>query len=280
MPVMEPVIQPSTPRIKNTINSFSSRFTGPSSRRPFSAISLTLSITLSSGAQILYRIHGASSSTSPAGTMAALNQVIHSRFTFMISLASETVIELVAIPVRNRLEVPIETTYIRMVRQAPIFRLPSSGFEPSASAMFLKMGQVMPPERDIFEPVAGASTVSVTIIRQPRVRVFLPQRFSSRQAIRLPRPVMTNALQIIKALMINQTIGLPKPANRGAGSRTREANPRIISIMTASVNGRKTSPHSIARQMPTICQVGAATPSGCGIIQNKTGKKIMGKSFK
>ena len=50
MPVMEPVIQPSTPRTKNTISSFSSRFTGPSSRKPFSAISLTLSITFSSGA--------------------------------------------------------------------------------------------------------------------------------------------------------------------------------------------------------------------------------------
>ncbi|MPN22967.1 hypothetical protein SDC9_170352 [bioreactor metagenome] len=137
---LSPSIQPRTARINNTANFFSADDIGPRSFNPCCARGFISSRDFISGGYTLYIINGANNRNKPIGTIDAINQVPHVIVIPSISVIKETVIALVAIPVKNNAAVPCELTYINIVKYAPSFLGFFSDVEPTLSAILWNIG--------------------------------------------------------------------------------------------------------------------------------------------
>ena len=98
------------------------------------------------------------------------------------------------------------------IKKAPIFlSVPSLGVEPNDSERDLIIGNIIPPARAVLLGVAGAKIKSTPTSEYASPNVFLPNNLTNWSAIRRPRPVLTNPLEMKKAIAISQILLLPNP---------------------------------------------------------------------
>ena len=96
--------------------------------------------------------------------------------TFKIFLANETISAFGAQAVMKSDEVVMLIPYMDRVKNEPIFRPVAPGSEPSAPATLRKIGYTMPPERAVFDGVAGLSNKSVSAALYTNPKADLPNR--------------------------------------------------------------------------------------------------------
>ena len=91
-------------------------------------------------------------------------------------------------------------------------------------------------------------------------------------AMRVPSPVLMNAVAMKKAATTSQTTVLPKPAVASAMVRVPESTATAIAInATAPIGrGRSTIPTIVATKTASSCQARGCTPAGAGASQIAT----------